>query len=131
MKNMLFHVWSSGSTNPQNYDEVLPLMERSMILMQRSLILNTNTFSVAGPSNVAASPTYGKYSYIDASQLPDDLDMLELKDITYSDDEDVIGAEADFYNLEPSITASPIPTTRIHKDHPVSQIIGDLSLTTQ
>nr|GFC06646.1 putative ribonuclease H-like domain-containing protein [Tanacetum cinerariifolium] len=25
----------------------------------------------------------------------------------------------------------PIPTTRIHKDHPTSQIIGDLSLTTQ
>nr|GFB54213.1 hypothetical protein [Tanacetum cinerariifolium] len=26
---------------------------------------------------------------------------------------------------------SPIPTTRIHKDHPTSQIIGDLSSTTQ
>nr|GFC97044.1 hypothetical protein [Tanacetum cinerariifolium] len=26
---------------------------------------------------------------------------------------------------------SPIPTTRIHKDHLISQIIGDLSLTTQ
>nr|GFC28807.1 putative ribonuclease H-like domain-containing protein [Tanacetum cinerariifolium] len=26
---------------------------------------------------------------------------------------------------------SPIPTTEIHKDHPTSQIIGDLSLTTQ
>nr|GEW69178.1 hypothetical protein [Tanacetum cinerariifolium] len=39
--------------------------------------------------------------------------------------------EADFNNLETSITISPIPTTRVHKDHPVSQIIGDLSLTTQ
>nr|GEW00676.1 ribonuclease H-like domain-containing protein [Tanacetum cinerariifolium] len=28
-------------------------------------------------------------------------------------------------------SVSPIPTTRIHKDHPVSQIIGDLSSTTQ
>nr|GFA94471.1 retrovirus-related Pol polyprotein from transposon TNT 1-94 [Tanacetum cinerariifolium] len=28
-------------------------------------------------------------------------------------------------------TVSPIPTTRIHKDHPTSQIIGDLSSTTQ
>nr|GEZ81820.1 putative ribonuclease H-like domain-containing protein [Tanacetum cinerariifolium] len=43
----------------------------------------------------------------------------------------VVGAEADFNNLETSITVSPIPTTRIHKDHPVSQIIGDLSSTTQ
>nr|GEV25340.1 retrotransposon protein, putative, Ty1-copia subclass [Tanacetum cinerariifolium] len=92
---------------------------------------NTNTFSAVGPSNTAVSPTYGKYSFIDASQLLDDLDMPELEDITYSDDEDVVGAEADFNNLESSIPVSPIPTTRIHKDHHVFQIIGDLSLTTQ
>nr|GEV32101.1 hypothetical protein [Tanacetum cinerariifolium] len=91
----------------------------------------TNTFSVAGPSNTGSSPTYGKSSFIDASQLPDDLDMPELEDITYSDDEDDVGAEADFNSLETSITFSPIPTTRVHKDHPVSQIIGDLSSTTQ
>nr|GEZ65664.1 hypothetical protein [Tanacetum cinerariifolium] len=39
----------------------------------------------------------------DASQLNDDPDMLELEDITYSDDENVVGAEADFNNLETSI----------------------------
>nr|GEW43434.1 putative ribonuclease H-like domain-containing protein [Tanacetum cinerariifolium] len=79
---------------------------------------STNTFSVAGPSNAAASPTYGKSSFIYASQLPDDLDMPELEDITYSDDDNDVGAEADFNNLETSITVSPIPTTRVHKDHP-------------
>nr|GEV34742.1 putative ribonuclease H-like domain-containing protein [Tanacetum cinerariifolium] len=42
---------------------------------------NTNTFSVVGPSNVTASPTHGKYSCIDASQLPDDPDMPELENI--------------------------------------------------
>nr|GEY77102.1 hypothetical protein [Tanacetum cinerariifolium] len=92
---------------------------------------STNTFSAAGPSNDVVSPTYGKSSFIDAFQLPDDPYMPELEDITYSDDEDVVGAEANFNNLESSIPVSPIPTTRIHKDHPVSQIIGDLSLTTQ
>nr|GEU82485.1 hypothetical protein [Tanacetum cinerariifolium] len=92
---------------------------------------STNTFSAAGPSNVAASPTHGKSSCIDAFQLLDDPDMPELEYITYSDDEDDVGAEADFNNLETSITVSPIPTTRVHKDHPVTQIIGDLSLATQ
>nr|GEU54676.1 putative ribonuclease H-like domain-containing protein [Tanacetum cinerariifolium] len=82
---------------------------------------NTNTFSAAGHSNAAASLTHGKSSFIDASQLPDDLDMPELEDITYSDDEDEVGADADFNNLETSITVSHIPTTRFHKDHPVSQ----------
>nr|GFC09654.1 hypothetical protein [Tanacetum cinerariifolium] len=49
----------------------------------------TNTFSAAGPSNAAVSPTHGKSSFIDASQLHDDPDMLELEDTTYSDDEDI------------------------------------------
>nr|GEY94204.1 hypothetical protein [Tanacetum cinerariifolium] len=69
---------------------------------------NTNTFSAVGPSNAVASPTHRKSSCIDASQLSDDPDMPELEDITYSDDEDDVGAEADFNNLE----------TRVHKDHP-------------
>nr|GEZ67257.1 hypothetical protein [Tanacetum cinerariifolium] len=55
----------------------------------------------------------------------------ELEDITYSDDDNDVGAEADFNNLETSITVSPILTTRIYKDHPISQIIGDMSSTTQ
>nr|GEY09951.1 hypothetical protein [Tanacetum cinerariifolium] len=92
---------------------------------------NTNTFSAAGPSNAAAGPTYGKSSFIDASQLLDDPDMPELEGITYSDDGDDVGAEAGINNLETSITVSPIPTTRVHKDHHVSQIIGYMSLTTQ
>nr|GEW87171.1 hypothetical protein [Tanacetum cinerariifolium] len=91
----------------------------------------TNTFSVAGPLNAVASPTQGKSSCINTSQLLDDPNMLELEDITYSDNEDDVGAEADFNNLETSITVSLIPTTRVHKDHPVTQIIGDLSLATQ
>nr|GEY07849.1 ribonuclease H-like domain-containing protein [Tanacetum cinerariifolium] len=57
--------------------------------------------------------------------------MPDLEDITYFNDEDAVGAEADHNNLEFSIPISPIPTTRIHKDHPVSQIIGDLSAQTR
>nr|GFC97444.1 hypothetical protein [Tanacetum cinerariifolium] len=48
-----------------------------------------------------------------------------LEDITYSNDDDDVGAEANFNNLETSITVSPIPTTRVHKDHPMTQIIGN------
>nr|GEY93381.1 hypothetical protein [Tanacetum cinerariifolium] len=39
--------------------------------------------------------------------------------------------QTDFNNLETSITVGPIPTTKVHKDHPVTQIIGDLSSATQ
>ncbi|GKF11222.1 hypothetical protein Tco_0049148, partial [Tanacetum coccineum] len=46
------------------------------------------------------------------------------------DDEDV-GAEADLNNLETTMNVSPIPTTRIDKDHPKDQIIGDFNLAIQ
>ncbi|GJU48920.1 putative ribonuclease H-like domain-containing protein [Tanacetum coccineum] len=42
------------------------------------------------------------------------------------DDEDV-GAEADLNNLETTMNVSPIPTTKIDKDHPKDQIIRDLN----
>nr|GEU35408.1 hypothetical protein [Tanacetum cinerariifolium] len=43
---------------------------------------STNPFSAACPLNTNASPTYGKFSFNDASQLPDNPDMLEIEDIT-------------------------------------------------
>nr|GEU74968.1 hypothetical protein [Tanacetum cinerariifolium] len=166
---VLFPVWSSSSTNPQNTDGDAAFDERdpesevnvslsssaqskkhddktkreakgkshdnaagTLVLVIGQLSLNsTNTFSVASPSNAAASPTQGKSSCINTSQILDDPNMPELEDITYSNDEDDVGAEAGFNNLETSITVSHIPTTRVHKDHHVTQIIGDLSLATQ
>ncbi|GJT77909.1 ribonuclease H-like domain-containing protein [Tanacetum coccineum] len=56
----------------------------------------------------------------------DDLNMPELEEIVYSDNDEDVGAEADINNLDTHIPVSPIPTTRIHKDHPVEQIIGDI-----
>nr|GEX05242.1 ribonuclease H-like domain-containing protein [Tanacetum cinerariifolium] len=95
---------------------------------------NINSFSAAGPSNTAISPTFkigGKSLFVDPSQYPDDPDMPALEENTYSDDEEDVSAEADFSNLETSITVSPIPTTIVRKDHHVIQIIGDLSLDPQ
>nr|GEZ47491.1 hypothetical protein [Tanacetum cinerariifolium] len=129
---VLFLVWSAEFKDCSDNSSNEVNAAGSIVPTAGQNTLNiTNTFSAAGPLNTTVSPTYGKYLFIDASQLPDDLDMPELKDITYSNDEDVVGAEADLNNLETSIPVSPILPTRINKDHPVSQIIGDLSLTTQ
>nr|GEV75945.1 putative ribonuclease H-like domain-containing protein [Tanacetum cinerariifolium] len=91
---------------------------------------STNSFNDAGPSDNVVSPTFeigGKSSFVDPSQYPDDPNMPALEDIVYSDDEEDVGAEADFSNLETSITIGHIPTTIVHKDHHVTQIISDLS----
>nr|GEV47687.1 hypothetical protein [Tanacetum cinerariifolium] len=165
---VLFLVWSSGFTNPQNtngdvaFDEKEPKFEGrkpesevnvslsskfedfsnnsinednaagTLVPAVGQLFTNsTNTFSAAGPLNASVSPTHRKSSCIDSSQYPDDPNMPELEGITYSNNEEDVGAEADFTNLETSITVSPIPTTRVHKDHPVTQIISNLSSATQ
>nr|GEX33718.1 uncharacterized mitochondrial protein AtMg00810-like [Tanacetum cinerariifolium] len=62
---------------------------------------NTNSFNAASPSNNAVN------------------------------NEEDVGAEADFFNLETNISVSPIPTTRVHKDHLVTQIIGELTSAPQ
>nr|GEY86931.1 hypothetical protein [Tanacetum cinerariifolium] len=50
--------------------------------------------------------------------------------VTTSSDE-AIGVEADVSNMETTISASPTPTLRIHKDHPKSQIIGPVDTPIQ
>nr|GEX61578.1 hypothetical protein [Tanacetum cinerariifolium] len=63
-----------------------------------------------------------------------DLNMPALEDVStfdfLSDDEDD-GAVADMNNLDTIINVSPIPTTKIHKYHPLDQVIGDLQSATQ
>ncbi|GJU30866.1 putative ribonuclease H-like domain-containing protein [Tanacetum coccineum] len=85
----------------------------------------TNTVNAASTNEV---------NVVDAKtsiELPNDPNMPELEDIVYSDDDEDLGAEADMNNLDAFMPVSPIPTTRIHKDHPVEQIIRDLNSTPQ
>ncbi|GJV74692.1 uncharacterized mitochondrial protein-like protein [Tanacetum coccineum] len=56
----------------------------------------------------------------------DDPNMPNLEEIFYSDDDEDVDAEADMTNLDTHIFVSPTPTTRIHKDHPLEQIIKDI-----
>ncbi|GJR22677.1 putative ribonuclease H-like domain-containing protein [Tanacetum coccineum] len=64
-------------------------------------------------------------------ELPFDPDMLELEDYRIFEDDEDVGVEADMNNLDTSIQVSPILTTRIHKDYPLNQVIGDLQSATQ
>ncbi|GJR91323.1 reverse transcriptase domain-containing protein [Tanacetum coccineum] len=46
--------------------------------------------------------------------------------IFYSNDDEEVGAEANMNKLAITVPVSPIPTTRVHKDHPLEQIIRDI-----
>nr|GEU68400.1 ribonuclease H-like domain-containing protein [Tanacetum cinerariifolium] len=94
----------------------------------------TNSLNTASPSDTVVSLNFrivGKYSFVDPSTYPDDPDMPELEDIVYSDDEEDVGAKADFSNLETHISVSPILTSIVHKYHLVTQSIGDLTSAPQ
>ncbi|GJS71727.1 putative ribonuclease H-like domain-containing protein [Tanacetum coccineum] len=86
---------------------------------------NTNNVNAASTNEVNA--VGGKTSI----ELPLDPNMPELEDYSIFEDDEDVGAEADMNNLDTTIQVSPILTTRIHKDHPLDQVIGDLQSATQ
>ncbi|GJV05835.1 retrovirus-related pol polyprotein from transposon TNT 1-94 [Tanacetum coccineum] len=89
---------------------------------------NTNNVNAAGTNEVNA--VGGKTSI----ELPFDPNMHALEDYSifdFSRNDEYDGAEVDMNNLDTTIQVSPIPTTRIHKDHPLDQVIGDLQSATQ
>ncbi|GKF83309.1 hypothetical protein Tco_0244965, partial [Tanacetum coccineum] len=87
-----------------------------------------------------ASPlvnTVGSFSvepndlYIDAAirsaDLPHDLNMPNLEDIVQIDDDDgLFGDELDMTNISNSYSVLTTPLTRIHKDHSLNNMIGDV-----
>nr|GEY60085.1 putative ribonuclease H-like domain-containing protein [Tanacetum cinerariifolium] len=96
--------------------------------------LQTSLTGLMLPSDTVVSPNFEiaiKSLFVDPSKYLDDPDMPELEDIVYSNGEEDVGAEADLSNLEKNILVSPILTTKVHKDHPVNQIIGDLNSAPQ
>ncbi|GKF04576.1 putative ribonuclease H-like domain-containing protein [Tanacetum coccineum] len=92
---------------------------------------NTNNVNVVSSTINAAGIEVNVVDPKTSLELPNDPNMPELEDIVYSDNDEDVGVEADMNNLDAFMPVSPIPTTRIHKDHPVDQIIGDLNLAPQ
>ncbi|GKC75816.1 putative ribonuclease H-like domain-containing protein [Tanacetum coccineum] len=131
------------STNTLSTDRSFVSTDRPFVSTDRSNTPNVSAASTPTDANVGESSFVylGGKIPIDASTLPNadlpiDPNMPDLEDASdtllndgifngaYDDDEDV-GAVADFNNMDNTIAVSPIPTLRIHKDHPKGQILGD------
>ncbi|GKB65276.1 putative ribonuclease H-like domain-containing protein [Tanacetum coccineum] len=83
------------------------------------------------PGNESRNLPEGKDSEVPIYGCADDPNIPDLEEIGRFSNAEDDGAEADMTNLDTHIPVSPIPTTRIHKDHPVEQIIGDIHSTPQ
>nr|GEZ68383.1 hypothetical protein [Tanacetum cinerariifolium] len=96
---------------------------------QEDNVNNSNNVNVASKNRVNA------VSKNISSELPFDPDMLALEYIStfnflndQSEDDDEM---TNMNNLDTTIQVSLVPTTRVHKDHPLDQVIRDLHSTTQ
>ncbi|GJS77965.1 putative ribonuclease H-like domain-containing protein [Tanacetum coccineum] len=151
----------SGASDKDGEDDQATRSEFERLLQQENKTVHTNSInsinivstpvSTVGPSctdddlsspviAVEASNAFEEhlfeqfYPFKNAFTLPPVSNVTLMNDTgifgnTY-DDEDV-GAEADINNLETTMNVSPIPTTRIDKDHPKDQIIRDLNSAIQ
>ncbi|GJT30824.1 hypothetical protein Tco_0911099 [Tanacetum coccineum] len=110
---------------------LLPLWTANLPFSQNSKSSPNVGFKPLGNNEKKVTKELGKEGEVNivdlktSIELPNDPNMHELEDIVYLDDDEDVGAEADMNNLDAVMPVSRIPTTRIHKDHPVEQIIGD------
>ncbi|GJZ46947.1 putative ribonuclease H-like domain-containing protein [Tanacetum coccineum] len=113
--------------DPWNEDSDVPSTEEPRVNQKRNASVNsTNTINTVSPTVNTAGIEDNAVDENIVYECDDDPNMPELEEIVYSDDDEDVGAEAYINNLGTYIPVSPIPTTRIHKDHPVEQIIGDI-----
>ncbi|GKF27822.1 putative ribonuclease H-like domain-containing protein [Tanacetum coccineum] len=117
-----------GGGDPSNEDDRVNNTNNINTASDGNNINNVNAFSsTVNTAGIEVNAVGAKTSI----KLLDDLNMPELEDIVYSDDYKDVGAEANTNNLNTFMPVSPIPTTRIHKDHLVEQIIRDLNSAPQ
>ncbi|GJS61863.1 putative ribonuclease H-like domain-containing protein [Tanacetum coccineum] len=118
--------------DPGNEDSEVTSTEEPRVNQEKDAnVNNTNKINTVSPTDNTTGIEANAVDENIVYGCADDPNMPNLEDIIYSDDDEDIGAEDDLNNLDTFMPVSPIPTTRIHKDHPVEQIIKDLNSTPQ
>ncbi|GJW87969.1 hypothetical protein Tco_0163309, partial [Tanacetum coccineum] len=120
---------SKPSSNDEKKVDEDPRKDSESIDQEKDDNVNsTNNVNAASINKVNA--VGGKTSI----KLLDDPNMTALEDISIFDlsrDNEDVGTEADMKILVTTIQVSPILTIRIHKDHPLDQVIGNLQSAIQ
>ncbi|GJR39018.1 putative reverse transcriptase domain-containing protein [Tanacetum coccineum] len=109
-----------------NEDSEVPSTEKPRVNQEKDANVNitNNINTVSSTVNVASIEDNVVNKNI-VYGCTDDSKMPNLEEIVYSDDDEDVDTKDDMTNLDTHILVSPILTTRIHKDHPVEQIIRD------
>ncbi|GJS46477.1 hypothetical protein Tco_0596598 [Tanacetum coccineum] len=140
------------ASNKDREDDQATRSEFERLLQQEKQTNSTNSFNTVGtpvsavgpsfinndpssPVNAAeASNAFEEHLFERFSPFKNAFTLPPISNVTLMDDTGIfgnaydvkdMGAEADLDNLETTMNVSHIPTTRIDKDHPKDQIIGD------
>nr|GEY84228.1 putative ribonuclease H-like domain-containing protein [Tanacetum cinerariifolium] len=134
------HVSPSSSDKPKKHDEKAKIEAKGkspvdLSIGVRDLRDEFEEFSVHSTNGVNAASTPVTAIGLNLTNSTNSFNAVGPSDNAVSHNFEVGGkssfAEADFSNLETSITVSPIPTTIVYKNYPVTQIIGDLTSAPQ
>ncbi|GJU55071.1 ribonuclease H-like domain-containing protein [Tanacetum coccineum] len=121
------------SEDPRNKDSEVPNTEKPRVNQEKDENDDSSTNNINTASSIvnAAGIEDNVVTKNIVYRCDDDPNMPNLEEIVYLDDDEDVGAKADMTNLDTQILVNPIPTTRIHKDHPVEQFIEDIHLAPQ
>ncbi|GJU30214.1 putative ribonuclease H-like domain-containing protein [Tanacetum coccineum] len=115
------------SKHQENEDSEVPNTEELRVNQEQDAnVNNTNNINIVTPTVSAANIENNVVDENIVYGCIDDLNMPNLEEIVYSDDNEEVGVEADMNNLATNVPISPIPTIRVHKDHLLEQIIRDI-----
>nr|GEW26078.1 hypothetical protein [Tanacetum cinerariifolium] len=125
---VLFFVWSSGSNNPQNTDGDAAFEVKEHGFKGRKPQSEVHV----SPSSSTQTKKHDDKTKREAKGKGSVESSIGYKNLS-AEFEDFSDNSINEVNAidSPVLAVGHIPTTKVHKDHHVTQIIGDLSLTTQ
>ncbi|GJY05815.1 putative ribonuclease H-like domain-containing protein, partial [Tanacetum coccineum] len=126
---------ASNKEDDKNVQDFRAALDNLLVQQKEGYANSTNRYKTISPSVSTAGQSFTNTNDLLTDPLMPDLDdtanLLNtgIFSSTYDDEDE--GAEANLNNLETTMNVSPIPTFRIHKDHPKDQIIGNINSATQ
>nr|GEW91668.1 hypothetical protein [Tanacetum cinerariifolium] len=119
---------SNGSAGTQACDnEEVPRVNQE----NDANVNNTNNITTVSPTDKAASIEDNDVDENIVYGCVDDPNIPDLEEIGRFGDVEDDDSRGDMNNLDTYFQVSHVPTTRIHKDHPLDQIIGDVQSAIQ
>nr|GEZ50635.1 hypothetical protein [Tanacetum cinerariifolium] len=113
--------------DPENENSEVPSTEEPRVNQEKDAIVNnTNNINTVSPTDNAAGIEDNAIDENIVYRCVDDPNIPDLEEIGRFSDAENDDSGADMNNLDTNLQVSPIPTTRIHKDHPLKQVIRDL-----